>query len=94
MEILVDNEYIKLEVEFHDGVPLLHLKVHKWSHNILKKILFPLWHQVLANLKGRGHDVVLAIYREDQPKIGKFHAIMGMHEADRVKGFVISRRWL
>lgn len=93
-EVLIDNEYGKLSMELFQGIPLLHLKIHKWSHNIFKKIILPLWIDVLNELKARGHTVVLAVIPEEDVFIAKFHSLMGMHEANRGEGYIISRRWL
>lgn len=93
-EILVDNEYGKLELELYMGIPLLHLQIRKWSHTIFKNVILPLWAQVLTDLKERGHNVVLAVIPENEVKIAKFHSLLGMHEADRGHGHIVSRRWL
>ena len=93
-EILIDDDYLHLELECVEGIPFLHLDVKKWSHNILKNHFYPTWLDVLDKMKTRGFHAVLAVYPEEQTKIGKFHHMMGMHEAIRRDGLVISRRWL
>lgn len=93
-ELLVDDDNMKLEVEWCVDIPLLHLTVHKWSHNLLKNYFFPKWIEVQNELKSRGCHVVLALVKSTETKILKFHAIMGMHKASSDGEYTISRRWL
>ena len=93
-ELLVDDDKMKLEVEMHEGVPLLHLEVKQWSHTLLKNYFFPKWIEVQNNLRDRGCHVVLAVIPASEKKIAKFHAIMGMHEAINDGEYIVSRRWL
>lgn len=94
MEILVDDDKMLLKVEWYQGIPILHLEVRKWSHNLLKKYFFPQWIKIQDYLKGRGANVVLALVPSGEEKIIKFHSIMGMHTAVEQDGYVVSRRWL
>ncbi len=93
-EVLVDDDKMKLEVEFFHSIPLLHLKVKKWSHTLLKNYFFQKWGGVQRELKDRGCKVVLAVIPAEEKKIAKFHAIMGMHEAVNDGEYIVSRRWL
>lgn len=77
MEVLIDNENCKLSVEWHYGVPLLHLEVYKWSHTLLKTYFLPIWAIVLDYLKSEGATSVCAVIKVDDHKIAKFHKIMG-----------------
>ena len=94
MEVLIDNENGKLSVEWHYGVPLLHLEVYKWSHTLLKTYFLPMWTIVLEYLKSEGAPSVCAVIKSDDYKIAKFHKIMGMHEAYNDGEMIINRRWL
>jgi hypothetical protein len=93
-EVLVDHEVGCLSVQWYEDIPVLHLQIHKWSHNIFKKIILPLWAQALEELKERGAYVVLAIIPSHEKKIAKFHALLGMHEATDDGEYIVSRRWL
>lgn len=93
-EILIEDENMKLEVEWLENIPLLHLAIYKWSHTLLKNYFFPKWIEVQNHLRSRGAKVLLAIIPSEEIKIAKFHAIMGMHEAYNDGAYVVSRRWL
>jgi len=93
-EIVVDNEYGKLELEFYQGIPLLHLDIYQWSHNILKTKLLPIWCSFLREMKDGGHNVVLAVIPITAAKKQKLCYLFGMHEANRDNEHIIVRRWL
>lgn len=93
-ELLIEDEYMKLEVEWLEDIPTLHLSVYKWSHTLLKTYFFPRWIEVQDYLRSCGAEVVLAVIPAEEKKIAKFHAIMGMHEAVNDGVYIVSRRWL
>lgn len=93
-EILIEHEVGCLSVQWYEGIPLLHLRIDKWSHNIFKNIILPLWAQALEQLKERGAHVVLAVIPSHEKKIAKFHSLLGMHEAANNGEYIVSRRWL
>jgi hypothetical protein len=93
-DVLIDSEFGLLEVEWYQGIPLLHAHVKKWSHTAFKKEILPLWVKALAELKEQGCDAVLAVIPATETKIAKFHALFGMHEAVNDGEYIISRRWL
>lgn len=93
-EVLIEDGNMKLEVEWLEDIPLLHLEIYKWSHTLLKSYFFPKWLEVQDYLHSCGAHVVLAVIPASEKKIAKFHAIMGMHEAVNNGVHIISRRWL
>jgi len=94
METLRENEYGCLKASFTFGNPVLHLHVNKWSHNIFKKEILPMWADVLRELKEKGYKGVYALVKEEEKKIIKFHYIMGMHTVLIENGFVLNGRAL
>ena len=93
-DIVINEDFGRLEIEWFQGIPLLHATVNKWSHNVFKKEILPKWLEVLDWLREQECHVVLAVIPASETKIAKFHTLFGMHEAENNGEYIISRRWL
>lgn len=94
MQYQIDNEFVNLRVEMINGFPFLHATVYKWSHNIFKKHLLPIWVNFLKDMKERGYDAIYACIYKTDTKTLKFHSMVGMTPWLEDDTCVITRRAL
>ena len=94
---LIDNQYANVYYEpitLPDGqvVPHIHAKIHKWSKDIHMNILWPLFIEVLKELKSSGYDFVYAATSHHMVGPRKFQEMFGFTKCvETGEGVVMSR---
>lgn len=92
MQYQISTDYGELRVEMTGGFPFLHLQISKWSHNIFKKRLLPLWVTFLEDMKQQGFNAIYACIDKTDTKTLKFHSMVGMTPWLEDDNCIITRR--
>jgi hypothetical protein len=87
---VMDNELLRLRVQFHLGRPYIHVTVRKWSHTLYKAYL-RVWALLLQQLAKDGHPVAFSVIPEGDNKLYKFQLMFGMKEEMRDDGHILMR---
>ena len=94
-KVLIDDDKMKLELELYENnIPVPHVEIRKGSHNLLKSYFYPIWADLLSQLKEEGHTFVMGMLPSSDYKKIKFLNLMGMHIAAEDGEYVVLRRWL
>lgn len=88
---IVDNECGRLQYEFIDGLPVIHLMVWKWSKEKYKDFL-AIWREVLDYFNDEGHETVYCIVPSRDKKLIKFERMFGFTDLFEADGILVMER--
>ena len=94
MDVIYDDDYGFLRIEWVEGKPFIHLEARKWSHNIMKNIYLPRWVHLLDVLQKAGHEAVFTVVEDTNKKALKFHMMFGMEHLYSEQGYTVMWRGL
>lgn len=87
-ETLIDNEVLRLRVQYLAGVPYVHCDVYQWNKTLYKAFK-QVWKRFLHKMDGVGHPCVFSLVPEADVKALKFNKMFGFKEVETTQGVIL-----
>lgn len=87
-ETLIDNDVVRLRVQYLAGVPYVHCDVYQWNKTLYKAFK-QVWKRFLHKMDGVGHPCVFAVVSERALSTIKFSKMFGFTEVESTDSKVL-----